>query len=109
MKEKLKGIGERIRLARKKQNISQAKLAEMVQISTSHMSDIENGKKIPKLDLFIKITEALQVSSDWLIRSNVPEVNNIYVEELSDLLRDCSQAEKEAYLEILKKLKGTFH
>ena len=73
------------------------------------MSDIENGKKIPKLDLFIKIIEALQVSSDWLIRSNVPEVNNIYVEELSDLLRDCSQAEKEVYLEFLKKLKGTFH
>lgn len=109
MNDRLKDLGTRIRQARKQKKLSQAELADIIQISPSHMSDIENGKKTLKIDLFMKITEALQVSADWLLRTNIPEVNSIYEHEISDLLKDCTTEEKEAYLDILKKLKGTFH
>ena len=40
----MKNVGQRIREARKNKRLSQNELAEMAQISPSHMSDIENGK-----------------------------------------------------------------
>ena len=46
MNDKFKDVGARIREARKVQKLSQADLAERLQISTSHMSDIENTIEI---------------------------------------------------------------
>lgn len=37
-------VGKRVRKARKDRRLSQAELAELIQISPSHMSDFENGK-----------------------------------------------------------------
>ena len=72
MKAKNSGIGDRIRAKRKEQKLSQRELAEMVHVSPSHISDIENGKKTIGVDILMRITEALQVSSDWLLRTNIP-------------------------------------
>lgn len=69
MNDKFKDVGARIREARKIQKLSQADMAERLQISTSHMSYIENRKKNIGLDIFMRLTEALQVSADWLLRS----------------------------------------
>lgn len=77
MNDKFKDVGARIREARKIQKLSQADLAERLQISTSHMSHIENGKKNIGLDIFMRLTEALQVSADWLLRTDIPSVSNI--------------------------------
>lgn len=86
MNPKLKEVGSRVQQARKKLKLSQAELAEMVQISTSHLSDIENGKTNIGLDIFISLTEALQVSADWLLQTNVPQVNTIQNQEASEIL-----------------------
>ena len=65
----MKNVGQRIREARKRKRLSQNELAEMAQISPSHMSDIENGKTSLSLDIFMRLTEALQVSADWLLQT----------------------------------------
>lgn len=44
-----KSIGIRIKTRRKELKIKQAELAEMLGISTNHMSSIENGKQKPGL------------------------------------------------------------
>ena len=77
MEDKLKEIGSLIRQARKEKNLSQSDLADLIQISISHMSDIENGKKKIGIDIFMKITEALDVSADWLLRTNTSNVKSI--------------------------------
>lgn len=104
--DNLKQIGSRIRKARKDKSISQIDLADMVQISTSHLSDIENGKTNIGLDIFIRITESLQVSADWLLQSNVPNVKNIQNNELTELLSDCSSAEKQAIIKMATDMKN---
>ena len=55
----------------------------------------------------VYITEALQVSADVLLRTNIPEVNGIYQGEFKDLLADCSPAEIDSILKIVKELKTT--
>ena len=103
--EELKKVGERIRQARKEKHLSQAELAEKVQISASHMSDLENGKTNISLEIFMRITEALQVSADWLLQTNIPEVSKIQMAELESLLSDCSSSELQSLLRMLKEMK----
>ena len=107
MNPKLKEVGSRVQQARKKLKLSQAELAEMVQISTSHLSDIENGKTNIGLDIFISLTEALQVSADWLLQTNVPQVNTIQNQESSEILADCTSQEIQAILRMMRELKNT--
>lgn len=107
--DKLKQIGERIKQARHDSNISQIQLAEMVQISTSHLSDIENGKTNIGLDIFMRITEALNASADWLLQTNVPNVKTMQANELADILSDCTSAEAQAIIKVAKDMKTALH
>lgn len=103
-----KRIGERIREVRQDKKMTQAQLANEANISLSHMSDIENGKKQMQLGTFIKITEVLQVSADAILRSNVPEVNLLYQQEFSQILADCSPSEIDAVCRIVQEIKNSF-
>ena len=105
MSENIKDVGARIREARKSKRLSQNELAEMINISPSHMSDIENGKKTIKLDILMRLTEALQVSADWLLRTDIPSVTSIHAQELAALLSDCSPSESQSLIKMLKEMK----
>ena len=105
MEDKLKEIGSLIRQARKEKNLSQSDLADLIHISIPHMSDIENGKKKIGIDIFMKITEALDVSADWLLRTNISNVKSIQNHEVLDILTDCSSQETEILLKFMKDIK----
>lgn len=106
MNQRLKDLGSRIRQVRKERHLSQNELAEMLQISPSHMSDIENGKKNIGIDIFMRITEALQISADWLLRTDIPNVNVIQNQEAYEILSDCSTTEVQAILEMMRHFKA---
>lgn len=107
--EEVAEVGKRIRDLRLKKNMSQADLADKANISLSQVSDIETGKSSMRLTTFIGIVEALQVSADVLLRTDIPEVNNIYKSEFAEVLEDCSPAEIESILKIVKEVKKSMH
>lgn len=100
-------IGARIREARITRNMSQAELAEKANVSLSHVSDIELGKTDIRLQGFIRIIEALQISADEIIRASVPEVSRILSSEYYQVLADCTPEEIHALTAITKQLKET--
>lgn len=108
-KIKLQEIGKRIREIRVSKGMTQNDLAFAAHISTSNISDIELGKSKIWLTTFIKIIEALQVSSDTILRPDVPSVNEIYQKEYAELLSDCTPAEMESILSIVRQVKSTLH
>lgn len=55
-------FGVKIRELRKKQGISQEKLAEMVKIDYSYLNEIEAGKRNPSLKVVSKLSRSLKVS-----------------------------------------------
>jgi len=60
-------IGERLRKARIDAGLTQETLAIYLGISASAISQFENGKKSPRLNVFLKIVDILQVAPEYIL------------------------------------------
>lgn len=76
-------IGSRLREARNMVKLTQEQLAEKVGIGTTYLSDIERGAKFPSLSLFIKIVDALGVSSDFILRGEIEAGKNCVYDDIT--------------------------
>ena len=54
-------LGETIRLYRKKNQMSQEKLAEQAELHHNYVGEIERGEKAATIDTLVKIAKALQI------------------------------------------------
>lgn len=76
-------LGNNIRIARKKRNMVQEKLAEMVGIEPPALSKIENGKSYPTAETLEKIIQVLDIEPQLLYLS---ECNFDLEEAYQDML-----------------------
>lgn len=77
----LNAMGTRMKRRRKELKMSQAELAEKINVSNNHISSIETGKQIPSLTTFVKICEQLDTTPDFLLLGSLHTDNlpkNIY-------------------------------
>lgn len=102
----LQEIGERVRSARLAKHLSQAELAEKLDVTPTYISNLEQGKNTMSILVFQKITEALNVSADWLLRANTPELAQISDAEITALLEDCDAEEREMLTKTLIHVKA---
>ena len=70
MNELHAGIGHHISSARKSKKMTQEALAELADVSYQTISSAELGKKALRPENIIKISQALQVSTDYLLTGN---------------------------------------
>ena len=97
-------IGSRIKEAREQAHLTQEELAEIVDISPTHMSVIERGVKTPKLDTFVKIANALHLSADALLQDVVTPVTDSIAAELSVRIGRLPQKEQTRILNAIRAL-----
>ncbi|MFC7441433.1 helix-turn-helix domain-containing protein [Laceyella putida] len=65
----------RLRSARKKKNLSQEKLAELVGTTKATISNYENEYSSPSNEMLIKLSDVLDVTTDYLLgRSDRPDL-----------------------------------
>ena len=101
----MKELGTRIREARTKCGLSQMDLADACSISVPYVSEIERGKKCFSVDILLRIAQALQVSTDWLLRIDFPKTKYTYSEEAFSVFEDCTPDEAKVLLDLLKSNK----
>ena len=65
-----KAIGKRIKIARIQKDMTQEKLAEMINIKTTLLSGIESGRHFPSLPTIEKIANNLNVELKSLFNFN---------------------------------------
>ena len=97
-------IGARIKAARERVHLTQEQLAEIIDISPTHMSVIERGVKTPKLDTFVRIANALGVSTDALLQDVVVPANESILAELSVRIGRLQQKVQERILNAIRSL-----
>ena len=80
-------MGNRIRLLRAKQKKTQKYFADMLYISPSYLTLIEQGKRTVTLDVLAQIAKVCDVSTDYLLfgaSSNQTDSNHKAFQRLSD-------------------------
>lgn len=82
-------VGERIRKMRKAHDISQEVLAEMIDVSVTHMSHIETGNTKLSLSVIEKIALALNVSIDYFVFGEERSATR-YSRQIEEILSTCS-------------------
>lgn len=95
-------LGERIREERLKRHLTQEKLAEAVDISTTYMGQIERGEKSLTLDTLVKITNNFDVTADYLMRDSLSAYRLEDHEEWNRLLDGRTTEEKRILMDVVK-------
>lgn len=95
-----KALGERLRHQRKQKCFTQEQLAEYLDISTKHYSEVERGLTGMSVENLIKVSEILQVSLDYLIKG----INIDYPVPLRmiEIYNNCQKSKQKYLLEILE-------
>lgn len=101
-------IGDRIREARIKANLTQAALAEKSGIEPSNLSHIERAATKVSLPTLLNIANALEVSLDELVYGSLIKNSHISVKILEDVLSNCSSQEQMVLAEFLKNSLESF-
>ena len=97
-----KAIGRRIKAAREKRQLTQEQLAELVDLSTMHVSVIERGVKLPKLETLINIANILDVSTDVLLQDVINNRAEIFSSEASTLINQLPREDQRRVLAALR-------
>lgn len=74
-------FGRKIKEYRKKKNLTQAQLAELVNVDDKHISCIESGKNFPSADLIERLATSLDVEPKDLFEF-------YYLQDVEDLKSD---------------------
>ena len=100
MNKELALIGRRIREERKAAKLSQAALAERINLSTQYISHIENGYKMPSLEVVLKVMKVLHIPPERMFADSGcrPE------ESLDAMTARCSSQSKRVIRDMVKIL-----
>lgn len=102
-----KAIGKRIKIARIKADLTQERLAEMVEISPTHMSNIETGTTRVSLTAIVSLANALSVTVDDLLCDSVVKSKVQFEKDIGGILADCDEYEIRMVKDMAQALKET--
>lgn len=95
-------LGKRIREERKKSNLTQEQLAELINVSTTYVGFIERGERSITLDKLVSIATALGISVDYLLRDSVTVNSSTQEKLLLKLFSSANSQQKDFILEMTK-------
>lgn len=108
-KQLRKDLGRRFRQFRETQEISQKRMAEMLGINRISLYRHEEGKWFPEYSILHRISEAFDLSMDWLLFNKGPvlysqkeqEAKAAALKKEAEEKHDCRNVLKEEYRELL--------
>ena len=100
-------LGQRIRTARIAAGMSQEQLAEIVGLTSQHISHTEVASTKISLSALVKIANALSTSVDSLLSDSLCDSKPHFLGDLQDLLSDCNADEVYVMLEAAAAVKAS--
>ena len=99
-----KAMGQRIRAKRKELNLTQEKLAEVVDVSSSYIGEIERGTSICSLAVLANIATVLKLNLDSLVKGiNEENVDNAF----SEIYESVPKNNQELYIKLCENIADT--
>ena len=105
MKVDYKDLGIRIKKKREEMRMSQAELASLADLSTKHISNVENARSRVGLEKLVAIANVLNCSVDELLCGSLKAgCRSIYSDEVAEIIEDFSDAEMSVLPVFLRNL-----
>lgn len=89
-----KKLGKRIREERQRLNLTQAQLAEDIDISDTYMGAIERGERSLTLDTLVRLVSRFGVTVDYLLSDSVSDTDSNIIEQFKQII-DCQPLERK--------------
>lgn len=100
----LESIGKHISEFRHLRKLRQEDLAEITGLSTNYIGAVERGEKIPSLETFIDILNALSVSADVVLSDVLQEGYLVKASTLGDQLKTLSTKDQKRIFDVIEVL-----
>lgn len=90
-------LGQKIRKLRNLHHMSQANLAELVDVSTNYIGQIERGDRKPSLETLVALCNALNTSMDYILSDSIPQNDDQLTLDILNKLQHLNKAEKRFF------------
>ncbi len=104
----MSAFSERLKLLRQSRSITQARLAQLLDIDPRAYSRWERGDNHPHLDTLVRIADVLQVTLDELVGrkepSNNAKIRNHELQQLCQLADELPDADQQALIQVMDGL-----
>lgn len=105
MKVDYKDLGARIKKKREEMGMSQAELASLAELSTQHISNVENARSKVGLEKLVVIANVLNCSVDELLCGSMRAgIRSVYSNEIAEIIEEFSDAEMRVLPAFLRNL-----
>ena len=94
-------LGKKLRQARLQKGYTQQALAEIAGLGNIYLGEIERGLKMPSLNTFVKIVEALDISADYILRDELTAGQEYIYDEITQKLKALSPRQRKTAADIL--------
>lgn len=94
-------LGRKLREARQKKGYTQQALAEIADIGNVYLGEIERGLKMPSLNIFVKLIEALDISADYVLRDELTSGKEYIYDEITQKLKDLTPKQRKTATDLL--------
>lgn len=98
-------LGEHIKNARIKKELTQEALAELLEITPTHVKHIESGHRKPSIEILFRTAKLLDMSVDNVIFADVDDkIIKSEINEINNLLTKCEKKELAVAKDIIFSL-----
>ena len=97
-------LGNRLKQARKKKNLTQEYVAENVDLSVEHLSRIENGKKNVYLHKLALWCDVLDVPLEEILTGAVTPANPAHNRQFGEIAQGCSEETVNTMLSVCRMI-----
>lgn len=99
-------IGKKLREVRISKGLTQEYIANMANVNTSHISNIENNKAKISLCTLIHVCNALNTTIDYILNEEYTDSLSVLDQTILIELKRCDKNTKEKILKIIRILQS---
>ncbi len=102
-----KKFGTRLKLIRKRNLLTQEKLAELTGIDSKHLSHIETGQSFPSAKLIENLARVLEVNSEDFFINSESKNRDVLAQEIVSLLKQINDRDLKIIHNIILNMVNT--
>ena len=101
-------LGKRIREERLRLHLTQARLAEDIDISDTYMGAIERGERSLTLDTLVRLANRLGVTIDYMLADSVPNTDANIMNQFKQIMDQQPTERKQMAIDVLRTIFSYF-